>query len=134
MQHGPRKLTRFFIINPVTDRRLETRFESKENVDVRDEETEKVFPAIAFDIGRHGLRLETTEKTEIGKTYQIAFLETPDNIRCFAMAVWVKKREEGSGYETGLAISAWHGIVMGKESWEKFKGVKLKRDRRRKTR
>ncbi len=129
-----RKLTRFFIINPIKDRRLENRFESREDVDVRFEDSGLDFPAQAFDIGQYGLRLDTKRDLPMGSYVQIAFRHANDNIRCFGQLVWTAEKEEGPGFESGVAVESWHGIVHGSESWKDFRGFKPKRDRRRKPR
>jgi len=129
-----RKTPRFFIINPVTDRRMECRFESLETVDIRDEETGKTISGVASDIGRRGLKLESPTHLLVGNTIQVAFQDDIENVRCFGHVAWSKRKEDSSDYESGLQIDSWHGIILGPDSWKKFKGVKVKRDRRRKLR
>jgi hypothetical protein len=129
-----RKEPRFFVVNPITDRRLEFRFETSEEVHVRLEETREVFPALATEIGRYGMKIETNGILQEGTQIQVAFLNDPENIRVFGLVVWSKKKEDSSVHESGLVLDSWHGIVMGKDSWKKHKGILPKRDRREKYR
>jgi hypothetical protein len=129
-----RKLPRFYIINPVNDRRLECRFESQEPVEVKDQHNGKTTSAIALEIGKQGLKLETSEFMDVGKNIQVEFHTTNDHVGCFGYIAWTRRKEEGDSFESGVSIDAWHGIIQGEESWKKFKGIKPKRDRRRKTR
>src|SRR5215831_9394396 len=89
--NSARKLKRFYIINPVGDRRVEQRFESREDVVIRFPDSGKMGPAVARDIGRMGLRLELMEDVESGVEVEIAFPQTPDNIRCFGRIVWTRR-------------------------------------------
>jgi len=129
-----RKLTRFFVINPVNDRRNESRFESHQNVAVTLDETGLEFIAVAHDIGQKGLRLETTAEIELGHHLQIVFKDNAENICCFGRVVWSAKKEENNEFRYGLSIDSWRGIVKGAESWKRYKGFKVKRDRRRRPR
>ena len=113
---------------------MESRFESLEPVDIRDEETGHHYAGSAYDIGRKGLRLETDVALNVANSLQVEFRNSPDNIRCFGYVVWARPREEGRGFECGISIQAWHGIVQGQDSWKMYKGIRPKRDRRRKTR
>lgn len=129
-----RKLPRFYIINPVTDRRLEPRFESREDVVIRFDESGRTYPAVAHDIWRRGMKLECSVQLPVGAGVQIAFPNVPDHIRCFGRVVWCRAKEKSKDFENGVAIDAWHGIVEGEDSWKKFRGLKLKADRRAKQR
>lgn len=130
----PRKLTRFYVINPVGDRRLEQRFESKENVVLRLPQSGKVGPAVAFDVGRHGLRLESDAQLQTGMDVEVAFPNTPDQMRCFGRVAWVRERAFGKYFECGIAVDVWHGVISGENSWVTVKGAVPKSERRRKTR
>lgn len=132
--NSARKLTRFYIINPVGDRRLEQRFESKENVVLRIPQTGKMGPATSYDIGRHGLRLECDWQLQAGMDVEVAFPNTPDHMRCFGRVAWVRERAFGKFFECGVAIDVWHGIVSGENSWMTVRGAVPKPERRRKTR
>lgn len=129
-----RKLTRFYIINPVGDRRLEQRFDSKESVVFRLSESGRVGPATAYDIGRHGLRIECSWSPEIGMDVEVAFPNTSDQMRCFGHVAWVRERAFGKYFECGVAIDVWHGVIAGEKSWMSLKGSLPKLERRRKTR
>lgn len=129
-----RKLTRFYIINPVGDRRLEQRFDSKESVALRIPQTGKVGPAVAYDVGRHGLRLECDWQLQPGMDVELAFPNTPDQMRCFGHVVWVKERAFGKYFDCGISIDVWHGIVAGENSWMRVKGSIPKSERRNKPR
>jgi hypothetical protein len=127
-----RKLTRFFVINPRADRRLESRYSARSNVVVKTGEgpADKVVTAIAFEIGQMGMRLELDSKLNIGLHIQVAFPNTLDNVRCFGRIVWCQVSKAGPGYECGIAIESWYGITDGSESWRKFAGPAPKKDRR----
>ena len=116
-----RKLTRFYIINPVNDRRFEQRFESTENVLIRFERTGRSYPAVAYDISRRGARLESEAKLESGADVHIAFPKAPDHIRCFGRFVWARPFEEGNEYEGGVTIDGWYGIIEGAEFWKRYR-------------
>ncbi|MFN0118301.1 MAG: PilZ domain-containing protein [Elusimicrobiota bacterium] len=125
-----RKMTRFYIVNPITDRRTEQRFSSKESVVVKIEENSKVFPAIAFDVGRSGLRLEAWGEVVVGSYLQISFPNSPEHIRCFGQIVWSKRVDGKDYFIFGVSIGAWHGVVSGENSWKKYKGSNIQSDRR----
>lgn len=129
-----RKLTRFYIINPITDRRVEQRFESRENVFVRMPQTGRSGPAVAYDIGRNGLRIECDWTVQSGMDIEVAFPNSTDNMKCYGHIVWCKERAFGKFYESGIAIDVWHGIVEGENSWTKVRGSKPKSERRAKNR
>lgn len=129
-----RKLTRFYIINPIGDRRLEQRFESQEAVVLRVTQTGKVVPAIGFDIGRHGLRIETDWQLQPGTDVEISFPNTVDQMQCFGRVVWARNLSNGKLCQSGIVIEVWHGIVSGENSWIKVKGAKPKPERRNKAR
>src|SRR5258706_11453164 len=117
-----RKVPRFFIINPVQDRRMEVRFESEEQVEVFLEGSKETISAVAYDIGKQGLRLRTKKPFDLDSSLQIGFHDNPENIRCFGHVVWSKSSEEGNAFECGVQITSWHGIVSGNNSWKKYKG------------
>jgi hypothetical protein len=123
-----RKLTRFYIINPISDRRTEQRFDAREDVVVRFPETGKVCPAVALDLARTGLRLESGAEMPVGADVEIAFPKAVDHIRCFGRIAWVKPG--GNGTTAGVAVDAWHGVVLGEASWTRYKGAAPKKDRR----
>ena len=75
-----RKSPRFFVINPVNDRRTETRFESEETVKVKNLRTHQVLTGSAFDIGHFGLRLEAPRGFTVGDPLQIEFPQRAENI------------------------------------------------------
>jgi hypothetical protein len=125
-----RKLTRFYVINPVGDRRLEQRFESREDVVVRVPQTGKVFPAVGYDVGQYGMRLESEGVLLADLYVEVAFPNTPDQVHCFGRVVWARNRSGSNSYECGIAIEAWHGIVRGASSWTKYKGIHPKPERR----
>ena len=127
-----RKLTRFYVINPVGDRRIEQRFESRESVVVRFPDSGQVAPATAVDIARTGLRLETESELPLGAEFEIAFPAAPDHIRCFGRVAWV--RTLGALREAGVAVEVWHGVVLGEDSWARFKGPAPRKDRRNRAR
>ncbi len=129
-----RKLTRFYVINPVTDRRREHRFESRESVVVRLERIGKTSPATAYDIGQTGLRLETLFPPEIGSDLQLVFPNTADHVRCFARVVWSRPLENRKSFESGLSIEEWHGFVEGGMSWKRYHGLNPKGERRQRKR
>lgn len=135
MRHmAARKLTRFYIINPVGDRRLEQRFDSKESVVLRFPETGKVGPATAYDIGRHGLRMDFEWEPQVGSGVEVAFPNTSDQMRAYGQVVWVRERAFGKYYECGVSIEAWHGVIHGEKSWMSIKGIFPKSERRKKNR
>jgi hypothetical protein len=127
-----RKLTRFYIINPVGDRRIEQRFESRESVVVRFPESGEMAPATALDMARAGLRLETEGELPLGAEIEVAFPAAPDHIRCFGRVAWV--RTVGTRREAGVAVEVWHGVVLGEESWTRYKNLGPKKDRRNRQR
>ena len=113
-----RKLTRFYIINPVGDRRLEQRFESREDVVVRFFPSGKMAAGVAHDIGQYGLRLDITQSIEQGAELEIAFPNAPDDVTCFGRVVWLHPLPEGKICETGVAVQVWHGIIeAGTPGW-----------------
>lgn len=130
----PRKLTRFYVINPITDRRFEQRFESRQDVQIRFENSGHAVQAVACDVSKRGLRLETEIKLEPGRDIQVVFPDSPDHIRCFGHVVWSRPLEEGSNYESGISIDAWYGIVQGEDSWKRYRGIRPKHDRRQRPR
>lgn len=129
-----RKITRFYVINPIGDRRLEQRFESREDVVIRIPQTGKMYPAVAYDLGQNGMRLETEGILQPQTDMEVAFPNTPDQVHCYARVVWGKPRAGSKYYEYGLAIEAWHGIIKGSTSWTRFKGIKPKPERRQRAR
>ncbi len=128
----PRKLTRFYVINPIGDRRLEQRFDSREDVVLKVAQTGKVFPSVAYDMGRYGMRLEFDGVLQPGMDIEVAFPNTPDQVHCFGRVVW--GRAHGPLHEYGVAVEAWHGVVRGENSWTKYKGVRPKSERRQRSR
>lgn len=132
--NNERKTPRFFIINPITDRRNETRFESRYEITVTIKSTKKSFTSVAYDIGQYGLKMEAPEPLEVGTAVEIAFPHSKENINCFGQVVWNRPMGGDRKQEIGVMISDWHGIVAGRNSWIQFKGIKLKQDRRRKAR
>lgn len=122
------------MINPIGDRRLEARFESRENVVVRLEQGDKVIPAVGYEIGRFGMKLETHFELEMGSYVQVAFPNAADHVRCFGRVVWSRPARESGGFECGLSLESWHGIVEGEESWKKYQGGRSKSERRIKPR
>ena len=127
----PRKAPRCFVINPISDRRVEVRFNSTQAVQIFEPQTERTLQGHASDIGRRGLKLECDHLLTNGETIQITFPETHDAIHCYGHVVWTRAKEEGGGYHSGIEVHAWHGIVAGPDSWQKLKGVHPKRERRR---
>jgi hypothetical protein len=127
-----RKLTRFFVINPRPDRRIESRYSARSNVVVKlgEETTDKVMSAVAFEVGQFGMRLEISTKINPGTTVQVAFPNTLDNVRCFGRVVWTQISKAGPGYESGVSVENWYGITDGPASWKKFVGPHPKKDRR----
>lgn len=128
----PRKLTRFYVINPIGDRRLEQRFDSREDVVLKVAQTGKVFPSVAYDMGRYGMRVEFDGVLQPGMDIEVAFPNTPDQVHCFGRVVW--GRAHGSLHKYGVAVEAWHGVVRGENSWTKYKGVRPKSERRQRSR
>lgn len=125
-----RKLTRFYIINPVGDRRLEQRFESKEQVVLRFPLSGKMGPAVAYDIGKHGMRIETELQIQPGYDVEIAFPNSADHMQCFGRIVWAKPINGGKNFEGGVSIEVWHGVIQGENSWTSKKGTRPKAERR----
>ena len=130
MKPSPRKHFRYYIVRPASDRRLEQRFESREDVVVRLSEEGRVRPAVASDIGRMGLRLESEEPFEMGQIVEIAFPQSPDHVRAYGRIVWARRLPASRRTEAGVAVEAWHGVVMGASSWLRYKGGHPRRDRR----
>ena len=133
-QPSHRKITKFFIVNPITDRRLETRFDSREEVLIRVQRTGQTFPGCALEIGKNGLKLESFNLLKPGVDLQIIFPKTTDQIRCFGKVVWGRKLEKTQDFEFGIAIESWYGIVSGNGSWKQLKGFRKKKERRQKPR
>jgi len=129
-----RKSPRFFVINPVNDRRAETRFESEEHVKVKNLRTHQVSSGTAFDIGHFGLRLEASREYSIGDHLQIEFSGRAENIGCWGQVAWSESRGEKDASNSGVAMNPGFGIVDGPESWKRMKGSKPKKDRRQKLR
>lgn len=127
-----RKLTRFYIINPISDRRMEQRFDSREDVLLRFLSNGNVAPAVALDVGKKGLRIETEGELFAGEDVEISFPRGTDHIRCFGQIVWVKPL--GTIRIAGVSVESWHGVVLGEDSWLRYKGVVSKKDRRAKKR
>ena len=131
MKHTPhRKVTRFYVINPVGDRRIEKRFESRENVVIRQEEGGRMSPGVAFDIGRYGMKLEVELDLDMGAYIQVAFPKATDNARCFGRVVWSRPLKSAGTFEAGVSIDSWHGIVSGEETYKFHQGKSTKKDRR----
>jgi hypothetical protein len=127
---SPRKHLRYYFVRPASDRRLEQRFESREDVVVRFTEEGRIRPAVASDIGRMGLRMESDEAFEMGQTVEIAFPQSVDHVRAYGRVVWSRRLPSSRRTEAGVAIEAWHGVVLGGQSWLRFKGAHPRRDRR----
>lgn len=125
-----RKLTRFYIINPVGDRRTEIRFDSHQDVALKIMDTNKVGPAVAMEIGEHGLKLETPLEISQGDEIEIAFPNAADGIKCFGRVAWVKYMPAIKSWVGGISADSWHGIVAGSKSWTTYKGRDPKKDRR----
>ncbi len=127
-----RKIPRFYVINPNTDRRFEMRFYAKENVVIRMGEgnERKMIPAVACEIGRRGIRLKTDVTLPEGAHIQMSFPNTPDHINCFGRVVWCHPPKMGSGFETGVEVNAWHGITEGEYSYRRFLNNRARTDRR----
>ncbi len=134
MRMAHRKTPHFFIINPVKDRRIETRFESNEPIQIRFEDTGKITSGQAADIAQRGMRLSSAQSFLVGDRLQIVFVKQTGNIGCFGRVAWCRPAEEGARMECGVAVESWHGIVNGAQSWKKLKGVKPRFDRRQKER
>ena len=83
---------------------------------------------MGVDIGRKGMRLETEAEMTVGVDVEIAFPRAVDNIRCFGQIAWVKPL--GSGRIGGVAVESWVGVVLGEESWTRYKSATPKKDRR----
>ncbi|MCB4755819.1 MAG: PilZ domain-containing protein [Elusimicrobia bacterium] len=129
-----RKLTRFYVINPRSDRRGEDRFDAFQNAVVRCSGTEEMFPGVVLEVGQKGLRLLIKSSLAIGTDIEMAFPNTPDHVRCFGRVIWIKRRSNAGEIEVGVEVNAWHGIVQGPESWKKFKSPTPKKDRRQRPR
>jgi hypothetical protein len=129
-----RKLTRFYIINPVGDRRGESRFESQESILIKTSDSIRGVAATAFDIGQYGLKFESDFPFDPHTYIEISFPKAPDQIHCFGRVVWMKPKSGTKLFEAGVAIDSWHGIVKGENSWTKYKGIKPKPERRYKPR
>ncbi len=128
-----RKLTRFFVINPRPDRRIESRYSARTDVVVKladGPSDNKIQPAVAYEVGQFGMRLEIAAKLAPGTQIQVAFPNTLDNVRCFGRVIWTQVSKAGPGHESGLAIDNWYGITDGPASWKKFVGPHPKKDRR----
>jgi len=127
-----RKMPRFFVINPNTDRRFEMRFYAKENVVIKliEKDERKMVTGVASEIGRRGIRLKTETALPEGGNIQIAFPNTPDHVNCFGRVVWSHPPKLGPGYESGVEVNAWHGITEGEYSFKRFLGNRAKADRR----
>jgi hypothetical protein len=131
MKHMPaRRFPRFYVINPLTDRRLDQRFSSTENVVMRLSQSLAVHPAVAHEVSRRGLRLESTIRIEVGTAIQIAFPNAIDHIQAFGVVAWTRELPGKTKFESGVRVEAWHGIFMGNESWKKYTGMRPKNDRR----
>lgn len=125
-----RKHLRYYFVKPASDRRLEQRFESREDVAIRIPATGKIRRGVAGDIGRMGLRLETEEVMEMGDAIELVFPHSSDGVRCFGRVVWSRRLPGSRCAESGVAIEAWLGVILGENSWLRFKGAHLKKDRR----
>lgn len=125
-----RRFPRFYVINPLPDRRLDPRFDSSENVVMRFSESLAVYPAVAHEVSRRGLRLESSVRIELGTTVQISFPNAIDHIQAFGQVVWTRERPGKARFDSGVRVEAWHGIFMGRESWKKYAGIRPKGDRR----
>lgn len=134
MSSVPRKTPRFFVINPISDRRVEIRFDSSQSVNVFEPQTDRTLVGTAHDIGRRGMRLDSPQHLTPGDMVQISFPESHDAIHCYGRVVWTRHKEGGSGFQCGIEVEVWHGIVAGPDSWQKLKGVYPNRERRRKIR
>ena len=115
---------------------MDARFHSQEEVVLRrgDANADKVCTAIAFDIGKKGMKFETEGIMVEGQEIQVAFSNSPDNIRCFGQIIWSRPVNHGDGFESGLAISSWFGITQGANSFNRYQGPQPKKDRRDKSR
>lgn len=129
-----RKAPHFFIINPIKDRRIEDRFESREPVQIRSEDSEATTAGIATEIGRHGLRLESSFHFDVGGMIQLAFPKSVDNVGCFGRIAWTRPLESGKGFVCGVSVESWHGIIQGPDSWKRLRSVQRRHDRRTKDR
>ncbi|MBV9080215.1 MAG: hypothetical protein JO102_03745 [Elusimicrobia bacterium] len=67
---------------------------------------------------------------ESGAEVEIAFPQAPDHIRCFGRIVWTRRVPGAPVREAGVSVEVWHGVVLGEESWTRFKGATPKKDRR----
>jgi hypothetical protein len=85
---------------------------------------------VASDIGRMGLRLESDDLIEAGQDIEIVFPLAADHVRCFGRVVWCRRVSGSRSAESGVALDSWHGIVLGGNSWIRYKGAQPKRDRR----
>lgn len=106
--------------------RTDSRFE----VVIRLDEENKAYPAVASEVGENGVRIESDipliENTQI----QVIFPHSPDNARCFGLIRWCKPFGEKPGFESGVRINKWYGIMDGEKSFRRFRGSKKKKDRR----
>jgi hypothetical protein len=59
----------------------------------------------------------------------VAFPNGADHVRCFGRVAWVRP---GAWKQlvAGLSVEAWHGVILGEESWSRYKGAVPKKDRR----
>ncbi len=130
MKSPARKHVRFYVVNPASDRRLEQRFESREDVVIRFIETGKVRPGVASDIGRTGLRLAVDGEIMKGDALEVVFPSSSDGVRCFARVAWTRAAAGPRDQEAGVAIEGWFGIILGGNSWLRFKNGRIKKDRR----
>lgn len=129
-----RKTPHFFVINPTIDRRNETRFETKEPVEVKCLDSRENSAGVALEIQKSGLRFESKIHYDAGSRIQLTFPKTPDNTGCFGRVAWVRPSEEGKGFLIGVAVESWFGVVRGPDSWKRIKGIRPKVDRRNKPR
>ena len=106
-----RKSPRFFVINPVNDRRSETRFESEEPVKVKNLKTHQTLNGAAFDIGHYGLRLESQHQFSVGDPLQIEFSRRTENIGCWGQVAWCEPKDAEGTVNSGVAIESWYGII-----------------------
>jgi len=130
MRLPSRKIHRFHVINPKTDRRHEQRFESQEDVLVRFEHTGRSFPGVAYDIGKKGLKLESNIPLESGMNLQVTFPKALGHVRAFGRVIWAHPIPNHTSFESGLSLDVWYGIIEGEHSWKTYKGHKPRKDRR----
>lgn len=131
-----RKLPRFFVVNPRSDRRMELRFYSREIVTARwvQEGEKRMAPAVASDISKSGLRMRSDAAIPENARVQISFSTASDHISCFGAVVWARPAAAGHGHDFGVDISEWHGIVKGSRSYLRYLGNRKKFDRRQRPR